>query len=271
MTSAELGIADRVRDLDTTLFDSVLAQQTAWDRRALLALHAATADTRPSFAYLEIGSYLGGSLQAVVRDPRCTQIISIDPRVTTAPNTGVRPVTYVENTTAHMRELLGTVPGADLSKLETFEVGADTLDTNALPVRPAYCFIDGEHTDAAALQDARFCAEAVAGRGVVAFHDAPVVQNGIKAFLREAWDDVSRALAFGGSVFAVELGGEDILRSPVVNRAIGSTWHLVVWRFANRSWPTPMPLVAGWSAMQWFDRAILSTRRNVERLKSSMA
>src|SRR4051812_29146328 len=59
-------IADRVAALDVTLFSEIPSQTDAWDRRALLALHQAAARGTSTFVYLEIGSYLGGSLQALV-------------------------------------------------------------------------------------------------------------------------------------------------------------------------------------------------------------
>ena len=72
------------------------------------------------------------------------------------------------------------------------------------------------------MRDARFCAEALGGRGVIAFHDYNIVRTGIEVFLGQVWRDVSMAVAFNGSVFAVELGGAGILRSRSVDRAIGS-------------------------------------------------
>jgi hypothetical protein len=74
-------IADRVSDMDTSLFRPIESQTTEPDRRSLLALHAAIAERGP-FDYLEIGSHLGGSLQAMVADPRCRSIVSIDRHAT---------------------------------------------------------------------------------------------------------------------------------------------------------------------------------------------
>jgi hypothetical protein len=265
MSGSSLDIASRVHDLDTGLFDSILAQTSRGDKRALLALQEATARRYGLFVYLEIGSYLGGSLQAVVQDPRCAGIISIDPRPDAPPDkrTGTWP--YADNTTAHMIELLRELPGADLSKLATLEVGTDALTPDALPARPHYCFVDGEHTDEAALRDARFCADALGGRGVIAFHDDNVVRDGIEAFLHEAWGDVSMAVAFPGSVFAAELGSAGILRSPVVDRAIACGWHSTVWRIASRPQGTAAPLLAAWSALPVIDRTIDKARRRISR------
>jgi Methyltransferase domain len=251
--------------LDIRLFDRILAQTDEWDKQALLALHDASAREFGSFGYLEIGSYLGGSMQAVVQDPRCTKIISIDPRPAAAADNRTGTWSYPDNTTAHMLELLGDLPGADLSKVDTFEVGTDALTVDALRTRPHYCFIDGEHTDEAALCDARFCAEALGGRGVIAFHDYDIVRTGIEVFVGEVWRDVSMAVAFTGSIFAVELGGAGVLRSRPIYRAIGSRWHSILWRFASKPTRTPTALLGAWSAMAVIDATVVEVRRTLSR------
>src|SRR5436305_1253487 len=78
-------LARRIEALDEELF-SPIASLTNWDRRTLLALHAAVAARCATFSYLEIGSYLGGSLQVVMRDPRCATVMSIDPRLSVVPD-----------------------------------------------------------------------------------------------------------------------------------------------------------------------------------------
>ena len=258
-------LAARVDGLDCDLFSAVESQTTEWDRRSLLALHSAVASKRDSFSYLEIGSYLGGSLQVVIRDRRCAHVMSIDTRTHDSPDKR-GAWTYEDNTTARMLELLSTVPGADLGKLSTYPLGTDELRVADLPARPDYCFIDGEHTDDAALRDARFCARALPDAGgVIAFHDHPLVEPAIRAFVQEAWSDVSCALAFAGLVFAVELGDAGILRSAAVDRAISSEWHSVAWRLASRWRRSAVPLLALWSAMGPLDTAIHRAKTAVNR------
>jgi hypothetical protein len=203
----------------------------------------------------------------LVQDARCTGIVSIDPRLDAAPDNRTGTWAYADNTTARMLALLGDVPGADLSKLVTLEVGTDGLRPAALPTRPHYCFIDGEHTDEAALRDARFCANALEGQGVVAFHDADVVRDGIKAFVREAWSEIPMAIAFTGSIFAVELGGAGILRSGAVERAISSKWHSVVWRITSKPRRTPLALFGAWAAIPVVDQAVVDVRQSLSGAK----
>jgi hypothetical protein len=258
--------------LDTQLFSFLLRQTNEWDRRALLALQGAAAATCGSFTYLEIGSYQGGSLQAVMRDPRCRSVISIDARTVEAPDDRGWTESYEDNTTEHMRDLLGALPDVDMNKLTTFEAGRDRLSASDLPSRPTYCFVDGEHTYDAVARDARFCAEAVGGEGVIAFHDYGVVGPAIRAFLQERWQEVSLALAFdgptapvqGGGVFALELGERGLLRHPAVQRAIGSRWQNAVWRLVNRPRRSVLPLRTAWALMATVDRAVVRRRERLQ-------
>jgi predicted O-methyltransferase YrrM len=202
---------DRFTALDTRLFEHIPSSTTEDDRRSLLALHDSVA-AGGRLSYLEIGSHLGGSLQPALVDPRCVRIVSIDPRPQAQPDDrpNLAEVAYEGNSTERMLENLRGVPGADLSKLETFEASTEELDPETF-APPDLCFIDGEHTNEAALRDARFCRAVMRGRGVIAFHDSYAVEEGILAFLREA-PRPHRAYSLRSSVFVVELGVE---RSPL--------------------------------------------------------
>jgi methyltransferase family protein len=269
-------LKDQIEALDVGLFTFVPIQARDNDGRALLALHAAVAAAKTPFAYLEIGSYRGGSLQALVRDPRCTCLMSIDSRTAETPDETRGDYTYDENTTAQMLDLLAKVPDADLRKLTTFETTTSALTPAALPQRPDCCFIDGEHSHGAVLTDARFCAEALGGEGVIAFHDWGIVQSAIKAFIRERWRDISFALAIyrtrypkvGYGVFALELGDNGILRHPAIERATG-TRSYGFWRVANRPRRSPLPLLLAWNAMPAIDSTLGSARRLVPGRRSA--
>jgi hypothetical protein len=198
-------ITDRIRALDTSLFALVPSSTSQDDRRSLLALHNGVA-AGGSFSYLEIGSHRGGSLQPVLLDPRCHHVISIDPRPPSQPDD--RPefgeFSYSDNTTEGMLANLRAVPGIDLSKLETVERSTEELRLDDYQP-PDLCFIDGEHTNVAALRDARFCREVMRGSGVIAFHDSYAVETAILTFLRET-PRPHRAYSLRSSVFVVELG-----------------------------------------------------------------
>jgi len=200
-------IEDRFAALDTRLFEFVPSSTTEDDRRTLLALHGSIA-ARGEYSYLEIGSHLGGSLQPPLLDSRCAHVVSIDPRPKTQPDDrpDLNEVAYSGNSTERMLENLRGVPGADLSKLETVEESSEDLDPEAF-APPDFCFIDGEHTNQAALRDARFCRAAMRGAGVIAFHDSYAVERAILTFLRET-PRPHRAYSLRSSVYVVELGIE---------------------------------------------------------------
>jgi hypothetical protein len=265
MRDAEL--PEAISALDPELFDFIEAQTSNSDRRALLALHSAVGAKLGSFEYLEIGSYLGGSLQVLIRDPRCKGVVSIDSRPLRPPDKRIGDWSYDENSTDRMRSLLAAVPAADMSKLTSFDCGTEALTPRDLPGRPDLCFIDGEHTDRAVLRDARFCAGALSETGVIAFHDHVLVRPGIRAFLTEVWSEVSRAMVLsvgashGGGVFALEVGDAGILDTPVVAKAVDSTWKRVAWRLASQPRRSPRAFFALWSSIPKLDSVIAEVRR----------
>jgi len=178
-------LRDRVERQDVSLFDQIPALLEMDDRRSLLALHSACAKVHGTFSYLEIGSHLGGSLQALVRDPACNAIASIDARPDWQPDEGGVNIAYPGNSSARMLDLLAGLPGASLGKIRTFDVSTTQLSPVDLGLVPSLCFVDGEHTDEAALRDARFCRAAVRDSGCIAFHDAAIVYRGVAQFLHE--------------------------------------------------------------------------------------
>src|SRR3954452_18480154 len=98
--------------LNPDLLGAIESQTSPQDKRSLLALHLACRRQRSPFRWLEIGSHLGGSLQALFQDPPCVAIDSIDPRPEQLPDERLGPVSYPGNSTERMLELLGDLPEA---------------------------------------------------------------------------------------------------------------------------------------------------------------
>jgi Methyltransferase domain len=210
--------ADRIAALDPTLFDAIEAQTTIGDRRSLLALHQACVEAHGCFSYVEIGSYLGGSLQALIQDERCERIVSIDSRSPASLDQARGEWAYPDNTTARMRALLAALPQAELDKLVTIDASTETLAADMLAVRPAFCFIDGEHTDDAVIRDARFCQSLLAGEGWLAFHDVGIVFAGLSRFLGDlaAATVDHRAYFLPDTILVVEFGRQRLPDTPQV-------------------------------------------------------
>ncbi len=242
----------RLASLDASLFQHVLSQMPKDDQRSLLALQAAVRARHQQFVYLEIGSYRGGSLQSFVVDPCCRKIISLDPRLNEYSDTR-GSTSYADNTTARMLEGLGKIPGADLRKIQSFDAGTDTLKPEAIQPRPHFCLIDGEHTDAAVLRDARFCLSVVDPNGCILFHDAHLIYTALEMFIKELGSSGRpfRPYVLPETVFVIDLGAANYGEvEPVRSRRaenykayLGSlmrndwyryAYHLPIYRFLRK-------------------------------------
>jgi hypothetical protein len=226
-------LAERIEALDTSLFEALPSQTTENDRGSLLALHLAARERYGPFAYLEIGSHLGGSLQVLIADPACTSITSIDARPQVQPDERGFDYRYPENSTAAMRSLLADVPDADLSKLDTHDADAADVPIEALRERPRLCLIDAEHTDEAVVRDADYCLRALdpAG-GLIIFHDVGVVYRGIRTWLDqrfEAGQEWLTPFALPDTLFAIEVGEVTLRDDPRIRARIDRQWEGVLW------------------------------------------
>jgi Methyltransferase domain len=232
--------ASRLERLDVSLFKGIPSQTKTGDRASLLALQEAVATRFGTFAYLEIGSHLGGSLQAAVRDPRVGKIVSIDLRPEATPDERGKQIPYAGNSTQRMLDNLAALPGADLDKVETIDADTRMLNPGDIAVRPRLCFIDGEHTNESCLADARFCRAVAAPDAVIAFHDSGLIFAAIATFLEELRRDgvQARAYPLPDSVFAVELGDAPIHETAAIGRLLeahGGSLHPLAALLARRT------------------------------------
>jgi hypothetical protein len=111
-----------------------------------------------------------------------------------------------------MLDSLGGVSPAQVGKVTTFDSDAGDLNPSALPFRPDVCFIDGEHTDKAVVQDFTWCLSVVTTPGLIYFHDSNVVFRGLSSILQRLTESgvTFHAYNLPTSVFVIELGGLDI-------------------------------------------------------------
>jgi Methyltransferase domain len=220
----------QIRDLDIRLLEHIYSQTTDEDKKSLLAIQRAIREISKAYTYLEIGSYLGGSLQSYTADMRCAKVISIDPRPPIFGDERGR-IRYNENTAARMIKNLEEVPGADVAKLATFDAGTDSLAPVAVRSRADICFIDGEHTDAAAVRDSRFCLEILKEDGAIAYHDAHIVYLGIASFLEELEKAGRpfRAFNLAHSVFCIELGSLRLSEHPAIRERQSANYRALLW------------------------------------------
>jgi hypothetical protein len=166
--------------LDLAHFRWIESQTSLEDRRALLSMREAVCAVDGSYRYLEVGSHLGGSLQPHVADARCVSIFSIDPRPAEQPDDRwTTTYKYEGNSTERMLTLLAAIPGADTSKIRSFELSSWQLPAGSIPSTVNMAFVDGEHTNAAVIRDFNAVRKHLARGSVLAFHDCGVTPHAL--------------------------------------------------------------------------------------------
>jgi hypothetical protein len=132
-----------------------------------------------AYSYLEIGSYLGGSLTPFLQDAKCVNILSVDDRGRQQPDergakydySGITHDTMIQNLQSH---------GLDTAKLEVFDGSVDQYTGSK---KYDFIFIDGEHTDWACFRDFVHAEKFFKKDCIVAFHDTQLVYKSIKIII----------------------------------------------------------------------------------------
>lgn len=217
--------------LDTSLFQTILSQTSEEERRTLLALQRAVARRYGAYTYLEIGSYLGGSLQPHVADPRCQFIFSVDPRPDCPPDdrTPGQGVTYQGNSKQRMLDSLAAIDERGAAKIICLDSDAKHVPTSRIAPAPHILFIDGEHTHAAALSDFAFCEKVAREDAVIVFHDFGVIHEAVLRIC-QTLKRAGRAhlpLRLEGSLFAIFFDQALVESDPYLadlHRKYGHLW-----------------------------------------------
>ncbi len=207
-----------IASLDLNLFQKVESQSTQHDKQSCLAIQLAVRKLRRGYNYLEIGSYLGGSIQPHLLDDLCTRIYSIDKRPDKQPDARGFDYTYLNNSTERMLEKLRTVASDNLEKITTIDGDSRSIKSSEIDERIDLCFIDGEHTDEAVLSDFKFCLRVLKENGCIAFHDAQITYNGIASCIAELEQSGIKfhAYCLPSIVFVIEIGDFPIHSEPAI-------------------------------------------------------
>jgi len=198
----------RIEGIDTDLFAMISSQTTDDDRRTLLSIQRSIRKNG-EYAYMEIGSHLGGTIQPHYLDPRCSLIYSIDKRPRFQPDERGCNFEYPDNSTERMLDYIEkSFPGLNINKIKTFDCDAGNVSSSEITKSPVFCFIDGEHTNSAAYTDFISCLELCHPNAVIAFHDSQYIFEGIRRVKKHL---VRRGIRFrglmlGGSVYGILLG-----------------------------------------------------------------
>lgn len=207
-----------INNLDLKLFEKISSQTTDNDKKSLLACQLAARSLTPNFRYLEIGSYLGGSIQPYLLDDLCSQIYSIDKRPETQPDERGVAYTYQNNSTQRMLAQLKQVAEDKLDKIFTIDGDTRQLSADKVKEKTNLCFIDGEHTDEAVFADFQFCLKTLTDNGAILFHDADIIYNGLAkiiSFLSES-KITFRAYNLPDIIFVIEIGDYPMHKNPAI-------------------------------------------------------
>ncbi len=213
---------EQIEKLDLSIFAKIKSQLSDGDKRSLLSCQAAARKLSAPFSYLEIGSYLGGSIQPYLLDDSCELVYSIDKRPEVQPDERGTSYTYLNNSTQRMIELLTEVSAENIGKVKSVDGDTRALDPAVIGEKFDVCFIDGEHTDEAVLSDFRFCLAHLKENGAILFHDAPITYNGIAGcieMLREKGIKF-RAYSLPDIVFVIEINDFPIHQSEHVKELL---------------------------------------------------
>ena len=209
-------------------FRHIESESNSHDRRSWLALQRAI---RPGgYAYLEIGSHLGGSMQQHVIDPLCERIYSIDPRPHVVPDDRGFEFEYEGNSTARMMSNLTALTPLAKSKIVTFDSDARDVPMETLEPKPSLCFIDGQHTKDAVVSDFASCLRAVSDGGTICFHDVNVIWPALfqVEFMLQATGTAHTLRKLPGTMFAVMLDGCTAMSDPYIHDyGVDGLWWLV--------------------------------------------
>ena len=210
---------ESIRSLDLRLFEHIESQTTDLDKQSLLACQLAVRTLKGNYTYLEIGSYLGGSLQPYLVDPQCSLIFSIDKRPPVQADERGINYEYHDNSTQRMLDNLRPIYAPGLNKLTCIDDDGSNIDHARISPKPQVCFIDGEHTDEACFRDFLFCLNVLDQDGLLVFHDAPVVYNGLSRIVDYLKEQKVRFHAYSlpETVFVIEVNDFGIHNQPVIH------------------------------------------------------
>ncbi len=159
-------------------FFPVPTQTTDEDKTFLLAALGLMRRENPTFSFLEIGSYRGGSLAPFLMDSSCDRIVSIDERGRALSDERGKKIDYTGFTQQAMVEALHA-RGVPTDKLIMFDGSIERYDGSG-GASFDLAFIDGEHTDAACFRDFLWTLPLMRPDSIVMFHDRTFIHNALR-------------------------------------------------------------------------------------------
>jgi hypothetical protein len=153
------------------------SQTSLADKMFILASMAFVTKINKTYSYVEIGSYMGGSLTPFLMDSHCQRVLSIDDRGRQQPDergvkydyTGITHQTMIDNLQSH---------GISTDKLKTYDGSVDVMPP--LGEQFDLAFIDGEHTDVACVRDFLWLLPMMMSNSLIMFHDSYLIYKALR-------------------------------------------------------------------------------------------
>lgn len=162
-----------------------------------------------SYNYVEIGSYLGRTLQPHIDNPACKHILSIDLRPDVTDDERGPLDMYKGISEDDMLALLAEhCTARDLKKLDCVTDSSDCLKRRRSRRRYQLALIDGEHTITAAFRDFLNLMQVMDEDAIVLFDDTPVILPAVMnvAAMLEAQGKTHHVAYCRGGISVVGLG-----------------------------------------------------------------
>jgi len=148
--------------------------QTSFEDKHIL-LKVKEMISKNDFNYLEIGSFLGGSLTPFLIDKKCKIVISIDKRNQNLEDERNEKQSYENVGTNYMINNLKKY-NLDIHKLKTFNGDVENFKTS---IKFDLAFLDGVHTDINTFSDFINVYEMVKKDSIILFHDSSIIFKSI--------------------------------------------------------------------------------------------
>jgi hypothetical protein len=205
---------------DIAIF-KIPSQTAKGDKMSLLSLQNIVRRNVRNYVYLEIGSFMGGTLLPHLADPECRLAYSIDKRPASQPDERGRAYDYAHSSTQEMLATLEKhLPHAAMLKLLTFDLDASEITTDHVALESDFLFIDAEHTNQAAFRDFLHICRFAKKSSIIAFHDAQYIFDALGniEMLLACQKVKHKVYVIPDSVFVVLLGDFVDLAANVLSR-----------------------------------------------------
>jgi len=151
--------------------------------KSLIALQESISSWAKTYAYVEVGSFRGKSLQPHINDPDCTYALSIDLRPQVAADDRLVDITGYDLVTANdmVANLRNHCSDEELSKLEVFTGDSSAVRRRKSKRKFDLAFIDAEHTIRGAFTDFINLLPEMKTNAIIGFDDTMLILPAVEA------------------------------------------------------------------------------------------